>query len=135
MKEIHDPRAGAARRMFHPVRAALFLIVPIGLACVAIHLMASARVESALTEGLIYMIIVIGLSIFVGNTGIVSFGHVSFAMIGAYASAWQTCCGPLRIVSCPIYRPGCSPPRYPGSWRSSCRPPSHPSWRSPPAWR
>ena len=105
MKEIHDPRAGAARRMFHPVRAALFLIVPIGLACVAIHLMASARVESALTEGLIYMIIVIGLSIFVGNTGIVSFGHVSFAMIGAYASAWQTCCGPLRIVFLPDLPP------------------------------
>ena len=101
MREEHASWAGALRPMLRPVRLALFLIAPLGLVCAAIHLMAGVGIESAVTEGLIYMVIVIGLSIFVGNTGIVSFGHVSFAMIGAYASAWQTCCGPLRVVFLP----------------------------------
>ena len=41
------------------------------------------------------------MSIFVSNSGIISFGHVTFALIGAYASAWQTCCTGLRGVFMP----------------------------------
>jgi branched-chain amino acid transport system permease protein len=83
------------------VRPAAYLI---GLLCalaITVHATGSGRLESNLTEALIYTVIVVGLSIFVGNSGIVSFGHISFAMIGAYASAWQTCCGPLRQVYMP----------------------------------
>ncbi len=87
--------------MFDRIRVALWLIVPIGLLCLAAQEFTSPRIASTLTEALIYLVIVIGLSIFVGNTGIVSFGHIGFAMIGAYASAWQTCCGPLRSVFLP----------------------------------
>lgn len=83
------------------VKPALYLICPLALLAIAVHATGISRLESSLTEALIYMVIVVGLSIFVSNSGIVSFGHVSFAMIGAYASAWQTCCGPLRQIYMP----------------------------------
>jgi branched-chain amino acid transport system permease protein len=52
-------------------------------------------------EGFIYATLVVGLGLFVGNTGIVSFGHASFAMIGAYAASWFTCCTGMRQVFLP----------------------------------
>ncbi len=44
-----------------------------------------------LTEMLIRLIIVVGMYIFIGNSGIMSFGHIGFMCIGAYATAWATC--------------------------------------------
>jgi len=44
----------------------------------------SAVLDDALTIGLINLIMVIGLYVFVGNSGIVSFGHVGFMAVGAY---------------------------------------------------
>lgn len=43
-----------------------------------------------LTNALIQMVLVIGLYIFIGNSGILAFGHITYAMIGAYAAAWLT---------------------------------------------
>lgn len=40
--------------------------------------------------GLVSLVLVVGLSIFVGNSGVLSFGHMSFAAIGAYTSALLT---------------------------------------------
>jgi len=36
------------------------------------------------------VILVVGLYTFVGNSGIVSFGHIAFAGLGAYVAAWTT---------------------------------------------
>ena len=47
------------------------------------------------------MVMVVALSIFVSNSGVISFGHMTFALIGAYASAWQTCCSGIRGVFMP----------------------------------
>jgi branched-chain amino acid transport system permease protein len=47
-------------------------------------------VQVPLAEMLIWMIVVIGLYVFVGNSGVISFGHISFMMIGAYAAAWAS---------------------------------------------
>jgi branched-chain amino acid transport system permease protein len=41
-------------------------------------------------EILIRVTLVVGLWIFVGNSGVISFGHAGFMAIGAYASAWLT---------------------------------------------
>jgi branched-chain amino acid transport system permease protein len=79
----------------------LSLITGLVLICVAVHLTGNLLVENALAEALVYMVMVVGLWVFVGNSGIISFGHVSFAMIGAYASAWQTCCLSMRGVFMP----------------------------------
>jgi len=66
-----------------------------------VHVAGNQLIEGSLTEALVYMVMVVGLSVFVSNSGIISFGHVSFAMIGAYASAWQTCCPGFRGVFMP----------------------------------
>jgi branched-chain amino acid transport system permease protein len=42
------------------------------------------------TDALIRMVLVIGLYIFIGNSGVLAFGHIAFTMIGAYATAWLT---------------------------------------------
>jgi branched-chain amino acid transport system permease protein len=43
-----------------------------------------------MTEMLIRMTIVVGMYLFIGNSGIMSFGHIGFMCIGAYAAAWAT---------------------------------------------
>jgi branched-chain amino acid transport system permease protein len=43
-----------------------------------------------LTEMFIRVIVVVGLYLFIGNSGIISFGHIGFMCIGAYAAAWAT---------------------------------------------
>jgi branched-chain amino acid transport system permease protein len=73
-------------------------VIAIGL---IVHATAEGELEGILTEALIYMVMVVALSIFVSNSGVISFGHVTFALIGAYASAWQTCCAGVRGVFMP----------------------------------
>lgn len=45
---------------------------------------------SAVTNMLILMVAVVGMQVFIGNSGILSFGHVAFLGLGAYASALLT---------------------------------------------
>lgn len=68
------------------------IILSIGLLLVVavIQSMGDRIISQSLTEGLIRLVVVIGLYIFIGNSGLISFGHIGFMMIGAYATAWQT---------------------------------------------
>src|SRR4051812_5315330 len=43
-----------------------------------------------IVEMLIRVMLVVGIYIFVGNSGVISFGHIGFMCIGAYATAWFT---------------------------------------------
>ena len=45
--------------------------------------------------------LVAGLYIFVGNSGVISFGHIGFMCIGAYAAAWFTIPPMMKQVSLP----------------------------------
>jgi len=75
------------------------------LACiVGLGLVAGGSLTETVTEMMVRMVVVVGLYIFVGNSGIISFGHISFMAIGAYAAAWLTCCT-LPMVK-PLYLPG-----------------------------
>ncbi|WP_245454855.1 branched-chain amino acid ABC transporter permease [Mesorhizobium sp. M3A.F.Ca.ET.080.04.2.1] len=47
------------------------------------------------------LVFAVGLYIFAGNSGIVSFGHMTFCAVAAYASAWQTCCRMLKPITMP----------------------------------
>jgi branched-chain amino acid transport system permease protein len=49
------------------------------------------QLQIALIEMLIRVTVVVGLSMFVGNTGVLSFGHIGFMCIGAYGAAWASC--------------------------------------------
>ncbi len=48
------------------------------------------QIQVTMTEMLIRLIVVIGIYVFIGNSGILSFGHIGFMCIGAYAAAWAT---------------------------------------------
>lgn len=69
-----------------PVVLALLLLVFV-LAALALGDRAIARMAA---ETLIRVTMVVGFWIFVGNSGVVSFGHAAFGCIGAYVSAWLT---------------------------------------------
>jgi branched-chain amino acid transport system permease protein len=88
-------------RTMRPFFPALGLIAVLAAICAIVHLTGNGELEGILTEALIYIVMVVALSIFVSNSGVISFGHVTFALIGAYASAWQTCCSGIRGVFMP----------------------------------
>jgi branched-chain amino acid transport system permease protein len=46
--------------------------------------------QRVVTESLIYVVVVVGLYVFSGISGVTSFGQVSFMIVGAYASALMT---------------------------------------------
>ncbi len=76
----------------------LTLAVPLGILVILLSLTGSLAVEQTVIEALIKIVAVVGLYIFIGNSGIMSFGHVAFMGIGAYAAAWQTCCPMLKPI-------------------------------------
>ena len=68
------------------VGSALMLIVPLLALTVIIDLSGNRLAERILIGMFINMVLVVGLQLFTGNSGLVSFGHISFMAVGAYAS-------------------------------------------------
>jgi branched-chain amino acid transport system permease protein len=79
-------RASATLQRLWPVVALAAVIVVIALAAS----FAPAVLQRRTTQGLINLIAVVGLYVFVGNSGVLSFGNVAFMAIGAYVSALLT---------------------------------------------
>jgi branched-chain amino acid transport system permease protein len=61
----------------------------------------SSSFDRTVIDLLIRVIFVVGLYIFVGNSGVVSFGHAAFMMVGAYATGWQDCCSMTKSFFMP----------------------------------
>jgi branched-chain amino acid transport system permease protein len=61
----------------------------------------SALLDRTVTEALIRVVFVVGLYVFVGNSGVMSFGHTAFMAVGAYATAWQDCCSMTKSLYMP----------------------------------
>lgn len=57
-------------------------------ACALVVQLGSPSLERTATEMLIRVVIVVGLHIFIGHSGLMSFGHVAFMCVGAYGAAW-----------------------------------------------
>jgi branched-chain amino acid transport system permease protein len=94
------------------------LIVGMVLLVGIISSFGNSELDRTLIEALIRLVIVIGLYIFVGNSGVLSFGHVGFTAIAAYAVAWQTCCfaiKPLRFPGLPDFIVHVSVPLLPAA--------------------
>ena len=68
----------------------LLLLGGLALIVAMAHFAESEQINFTMTEMLIRLTIVVGLYVFVGNSGIISFGHIGFMCIGAYAAAWAT---------------------------------------------
>jgi branched-chain amino acid transport system permease protein len=82
---LHAARASLLRR-YWPLLALCALITAI----VAVGSLGTEQMQVTMTEMLIRLIVVVGIYLFIGNSGILSFGHIGFMCIGAYAAAWAT---------------------------------------------
>jgi branched-chain amino acid transport system permease protein len=81
-----DLQAADRRRLLEHVSTPAILAVLIILV-VLLGSFGSEVMQRTVTTGLINLVMVIGLYVFVGNSGIFSFGHMAFAGIGAYTAA------------------------------------------------
>ena len=88
-------------RSIWPLVAPISLVVLIAMLGV---LFASDVVERVIILGLISVGLTVGLYTFTGNSGILSFGHLSFMTIGAYVSAFFTV--PIALKSLYYVFPG-----------------------------
>ncbi len=79
----------AARRDTGMLKVAGVLIV-ILVALAALASLGAPAFQRTATEAVIKLIAVVGMSIFIGNSGVSSFGHVSFMAWGGYLSALLT---------------------------------------------
>lgn len=77
------------------ILAALAGIVALAIGAALIAGGVSASAERMVTVAMLAMIAVAGMGIYCGNSGIISFGHLSFMAIGAYVSALLTL--PVRV--------------------------------------
>ena len=89
-------RVGRVTRAVWPV---VGLIVPLAVLVALTGSVGSVAYDRTVTEGLIKIVAVVGLYIFVGNSGILSLGHAAFMGIAAYVSTWQTCCPRLKPIT------------------------------------
>jgi len=81
-----DPALAMVRYFWEPTVLALCLLIITALVVST----GSTVLTFTVTNALIQAVLVIGLYIFIGNSGILAFGHMTYAMIGAYAAAWLT---------------------------------------------
>lgn len=50
----------------------------------------SGPFNQTIIEIFIRVVLVVGLYVFIGNSGVISFGHIGFTCLGAYMTAWLT---------------------------------------------
>lgn len=68
----------------------ILLIVVLVVFTLLVTLLGDKSLARMAAQTLIRVTFVVGLWIFVGNSGVVSFGHAGYMAIGAYCSAWLT---------------------------------------------
>ena len=79
----------------------IILILILTAIAVLTPLMGSRVFERTVIEMFLRVMLVAGLYIFVGNSGVISFGHIGFMCLGAYAAAWFTIPPAMKGVSLP----------------------------------
>lgn len=76
------------RKAIFDWQAPAILVSCIALIVVLASFFDSSVISTTIVEMMIRIVVVVGIYIFIGNSGIVSFGHIGFMCIGAYAAAW-----------------------------------------------
>ncbi|MCL6706296.1 branched-chain amino acid ABC transporter permease [Pseudomonas sp. R2.Fl] len=80
------PFALARRTVITPILLSLILV-----AVALLSVMVGSRpFNQVIIDVFVRVILVVGLYVFIGNSGVLSFGHVGFTCLGAYAAAWLT---------------------------------------------
>ena len=67
----------------------ILIVVLLAIAALA-YQFGSRAFNRTVVEMFINIMVVAGLYVFVGNSGLLSFGHISFMCLGAYMTAWLT---------------------------------------------
>jgi branched-chain amino acid transport system permease protein len=75
-----------ARTIATPIILTVLLLV----VAVLTYQFGSRAFNRTVVEMFINIMVVVGLYVFVGNSGLLSFGHISFMCLGAYMTAWLT---------------------------------------------
>ncbi|WP_421723881.1 branched-chain amino acid ABC transporter ATP-binding protein/permease [Bauldia sp.] len=83
------------------IRGLVMLAVPLVATAAYGEWVASAAMANTITYAFILVVLVAGLGVFVGNTGILSFGHVAFVGIAGYATAILTIPPALKATVLP----------------------------------
>jgi branched-chain amino acid transport system permease protein len=86
----------AFRRLW-PLLALLIIVAVVALASSFAPIVLQRRV----TQALINLVAVVGLYVFIGNSGVLSFGNVAFMAVGAYVSALLTMKSAAKSVFLP----------------------------------
>jgi branched-chain amino acid transport system permease protein len=76
--------------MRHSLKGIIVLVVPVLVLTVAAHFFFSDSTQSILRNLFINLIAVLGLYMFIGTSGVPSFGHVAFMGIAAHLQALLT---------------------------------------------
>lgn len=74
------------RSIATPVILSLILL---GIALIAV-LSGSRPFNQTVIDLMLRVVLVVGVYIFIGNSGVISFGHIGFTCLGAYMAAWLT---------------------------------------------
>jgi branched-chain amino acid transport system permease protein len=72
------------------VATPIILIVVLLVIAALTYQFGSRAFNRTIVEMYVNTMLVVGLYVFVGNSGLLSFGHVSFMCLGAYMTAWLT---------------------------------------------
>ncbi|MBS1253670.1 MAG: hypothetical protein MAG451_02723 [Anaerolineales bacterium] len=80
-------KVGQFRMWAHRYSTLIILLVPLALIALIADLSGQVVLQRIVIVLFINLILVAALQIFMGNSGVVSFGHIGFMGIGAYASA------------------------------------------------
>lgn len=80
-------RASIARRTLSTPLILSALLIAFALISVAVG---SRPFNQTMIDIFLRVVMVVGLYIFVGNSGVISFGHIGFTCLGGYAAAWLT---------------------------------------------
>lgn len=87
------------------IRRTIATPVILSLILIALALLALATGSRPFNQTIIdiflRVILVVGLYIFIGNSGVISFGHVGFTCLGGYAAAWLTIPPMMKGISFP----------------------------------
>ena len=85
------------RRIWPFASLAVILLIIV----VAVDASGGILMQRTVADGLIKLIVVVGIYIFMGNSGVLSFGSIVYMMIGAYAAAWLTLLPSLKRFTLP----------------------------------
>jgi branched-chain amino acid transport system permease protein len=91
--------------LFQHYSPLIFLIAPLFLVTVLADILGNSLFERIVTVLFINLILVLGLQIFMGNSGILSFAHIGFMGIGAYASVLFSMTPQAKAIALPQLYP------------------------------